>query len=190
MVPYFADSSFQKVHPKFWDFTKRACTKLMKVLVAIQGRHPFSFGDKSVLPPVMEFCLNKITDPGPELFSFEQFLIQSMVMVKCVLECKEYKRGLTGRVVDESGITQEQIKKNISSAVGGVLTSLLPNERIILLCNVLIRRYCDLCLTSLVCLWTILLGKFLSTFRLLSTERKAPRGIECMTLNKLYCLMP
>lgn len=152
MVPYFADSSFQKVHPKFWDFTKRACTKLMKVLVAIQGRHPFSFGDKNVLPPVMEFCLNKITDPGPELFSFEQFLIQSMVMVKCVLECKEYKRSLTGRVVDENGITQEQIKKNISSAVGGVLTSLLPNERIILLCNVLIRRYCDLCLTSLVCL--------------------------------------
>ncbi|XP_059427930.1 uncharacterized protein LOC132161765 [Corylus avellana] len=138
-LPYY--SSFQKVHPKFWDFTKRACTKLMKVLVAIQGRHPFSFGDKNVLPPVMEFCLNKITEPGPELFSFEQFLIQSMVMVKCVLECKEYKRSLTGRVVDENGITQEQIKKNISSAVGGVLTSLLPNERIILLCNVLIRRY-------------------------------------------------
>lgn len=140
MVPYFADSSFQKVHPKFWDFTKRACTKLMKVLVAIQGRHPFSFGDKNVLLPVMEFCLNKITDPGTEL-SFEQFLIQCMVMVKCVLECKEYKRSLTGRVVDENRISQEQIKKNISSAVGGVLTSLLPNERIILLCNVLIRRY-------------------------------------------------
>lgn len=140
MVPYFADSSFQKVHPKFWDFTKRACTKLMKVLVAIQGRHPLSFGDKNVLLPVMEFSLNKITDPGPEL-SFEQFLIQCMLMVKCVLECKEYKRSLTGRVVDENGITQEQIKKNISSAVGGVLTSLLPNERIILLCNVLIRRY-------------------------------------------------
>ncbi|KAB1224379.1 Importin-11 [Morella rubra] len=138
-LPYY--SSFQKVYPKFWDFTGRACTKLMKVLVAIQGRHPFTFGDKCVLLPVMEFCLNKITEPEPDLLSFEQFLIQCMVMVKCVLECKEYKRSLTGRVMDENRITQEQIKKNISSSVGGVLTSLLPNDRIILLCNVLIRRY-------------------------------------------------
>lgn len=122
---------------------------MMKVLVAIQGRHPFTFGDKCVLLPVMECCLNKITEPEPDLLSFEQFLIQCMVMVKCVLECKEYKRSLTGRVMDENRITQEQIKKNISSSVGGVLTSLLPNDRIILLCNVLIRRYlhCDLCLT-------------------------------------------
>jgi hypothetical protein len=112
----------------------------MKVLVAI-GKTSFFFWDKNVLLPIMEFCLNKITDPGTELLSFEQFLIECMVMVKCVLECKEYKHSLTGRVVDENGITQEQIKKSISSAVGGVLTSLLPNERIILLCNVLIRRY-------------------------------------------------
>lgn len=138
-LPYY--SSFQKGHPKFWDFIKRACTKLMKVLVTIQGRHPYSFGDKSVLPPVMDFCLNKITDPDPYILSFEQFLIQCMVMVKCVLECKEYKLNLTGRVMDESVITVEQMKKNISNAVGGVLTSLLPTERIIHLCNVLIRRY-------------------------------------------------
>ncbi|KAJ6299886.1 hypothetical protein OIU76_020813 [Salix suchowensis] len=107
-LPYY--SSFQKGHPKFWDFIKRACTKLMKVLVTIQGRHPYSFGDKSVLPP-------------------------------CVLECKEYKLNLTGRVMDESVITIDQMKKNISNAVGGVLTSLLPSDRIIHLCNVLIRRY-------------------------------------------------
>uniref|UniRef100_A0A6N2KNT6 Importin N-terminal domain-containing protein n=1 Tax=Salix viminalis TaxID=40686 RepID=A0A6N2KNT6_SALVM len=138
-LPYY--SSFQKGHPKFWDFIKRACTKLMKVLVTIQGRHPYSFGDKSVLPPVMDFCLNTISDPDPYILSFEQFLIQCMVMVKCVLECKEYKLNLTGRVMDESVITIDQMKKNISNAVGGVLTSLLPSDRIIHLCNVLIRRY-------------------------------------------------
>uniref|UniRef100_A0A6N2K730 Importin-7/11-like TPR repeats domain-containing protein n=1 Tax=Salix viminalis TaxID=40686 RepID=A0A6N2K730_SALVM len=113
----------------------------MKVLVTIQGRHPYSFGDKSVLPPVMDFCLNTISDPDPYILSFEQFLIQCMVMVKCVLECKEYKLNLTGRVMDESVITIDQMKKNISNAVGGVLTSLLPSDRIIHLCNVLIRRY-------------------------------------------------
>lgn len=112
----------------------------MKVLIAIQGRHPYSFGDKSVLPAVMDFCLNKIVHPEPDLLSFEQFLIQCMVLVKCIVECKEYKPILTGRVMDENAITLEQMKKNISSAVGNVVTSLLPSERLIHLCNVLIRR--------------------------------------------------
>ncbi|RDX87333.1 Importin-11, partial [Mucuna pruriens] len=137
----FADSSFQKQYPKFWDFVKRACTKLMKILVAFQGRHPYSFGDKFVLSSVMDFCLNRITDPEPYQLSFEQFLIQCMVMIKNILECKEYKPSLTGRVMDENGVTLELMKKNISSAVGGVLTSLLPTERIVHLCNVLISRY-------------------------------------------------
>ena len=112
----------------------------MKVLVAVQNRHPYSFGDKSVLSPVMDFCLIKITDPGPDIMSFEQFLIQCMKFVKCVLECKEYKPSMTGRVTDESGVTFEQIKKNVSSAVAGVVTSLLPSDRVDFLCNVLIRR--------------------------------------------------
>lgn len=112
----------------------------MKVLIALQGRHPYSFGDKSVLPPVINFCLNKITDPEPFVLSFEQFLIQCMVMVKNILECKEYKPSLTGRVMDENGMTVEQMKKNISSAVGGVLNSLMPADRVVHLCGVLIRR--------------------------------------------------
>ncbi|KAK7294729.1 hypothetical protein RJT34_17624 [Clitoria ternatea] len=138
-LPYY--SSFQKQHPKFWDFVKRACTKLMKILVAFQGRHPYSFGDKFVLSSVMDFCLNRITEPEPYVLLFEQFLIQCMVMIKNILECKEYKPSLTGRVMDENGVTLELMKKNISSAVGGVLTSLLPNERIVHLCKVLITRY-------------------------------------------------
>ncbi|TYI87724.1 hypothetical protein E1A91_D04G155800v1 [Gossypium mustelinum] len=138
-LPYY--TSFQSRHPKFWDFIKKACTKLMKVLVAIQQRHPYSFGDTCVLQPVLSFCLNKITDPEPDVLSFAQFLIKCMVMVKSVLECKEYKPSLTGRVMDENSVTLEQMKKNNSNAVAGVLTSLLPKERIVLLCNVLIRRY-------------------------------------------------
>lgn len=133
-------SSFQVRHPKFWDFIKRACTKLMKVLVAIQDRHPYSFGDKHVLPPIMDFCLSKITDTESDMIAFEQFMIQCMVMVKNVLECKEYKPSITGRVMDEK-VTLDQMRKNISNAVGGVVLSLLPSERIIRLCNILIRRY-------------------------------------------------
>ncbi|KAF3644002.1 hypothetical protein FXO38_20387 [Capsicum annuum] len=133
--------SFGDRQPKFWDLLKRACTKLMKILVAIQQRHPYSFGDKCVLPLVMEFCLSKILDPEPHLMSFEQFMIQCMVMVKTILEGKEYKTNLTGRVVDENRVTFEQMKQNISSTVAGLLTSLLPTNRVVLLCNVLIRRY-------------------------------------------------
>jgi len=113
---------------------------MMKVLTALQGRHPYSFGDKSVLFPVVDFCLHKITNPEAELMSFEQFLIDCMVLVKSTMECKEYSPTLTGRVVDESAVTLEERKKNISSAVAGVLASLFPNDRVLLLCNVLIRR--------------------------------------------------
>ncbi|GFY82389.1 ARM repeat superfamily protein [Actinidia rufa] len=146
-LPYY--STFWVRQPKFWDFLKGACTKLMKVLVAVQSRHPYSFGDKSVLSPVMDFCLIKITDPGPDIMSFEQFLIQCMKLVKCVLECKEYKPSMTGRVTDESGVSFEQMKKNVSSAVAGVVTSLLPSERVVFLCNVLIRRYFVLTATDM-----------------------------------------
>ncbi|XP_055812691.1 uncharacterized protein LOC129882425 isoform X2 [Solanum dulcamara] len=139
LLPYY--SSMQDHQPKFWDLLKRACTKLMKILVAIQQRHPYSFGDKCVLPLIMEFCLNKILDPEPHIVSFEQFMIQCMVMVKTILEGKEYKKNLTGRVVDENRVTFEQMKQNISSTVAGLLTSLLPTDRVVLLCNVLIRRY-------------------------------------------------
>lgn len=112
----------------------------MKVIVSIQGRHPYSFGDNCVLRPVMEFCLSNITDPRSEMVSFEDFLIQCMIMVKVILECKEYKPILTGKAMDESRVSLEQLKKNISNAVGNILASLMPSERIVLLCNVLIRR--------------------------------------------------
>ncbi|GMH26512.1 hypothetical protein Nepgr_028355 [Nepenthes gracilis] len=137
--PYY--SSFQERCPTFWDFVKRACTKMIKVLVIFQARHPYSFSDKGVLSPVMDFCLNKITNPEVEILLFEQFLIQCMVMVKSVLECKEYKPSLTGLVMDENRSTFEQLKKTISTAACAILASLLPNDRVILLCNVLIRRY-------------------------------------------------
>ncbi|KAL5710132.1 hypothetical protein ACHQM5_020735 [Ranunculus cassubicifolius] len=138
-LPYY--SSFQQRHPKFWDFTKRVCTKLMKVLVTVQERHPYSFGDKCVLPPVMDFCLTRITNPEPEIASFEEFLIQCMIMVKSTLECKEYQPSLTGRVINEKEVSVEQMKKNISIVVRDTLQSLFPNERVVLLCNILIRRY-------------------------------------------------
>ncbi|KAL9269914.1 Importin-11-like protein, partial [Drosera capensis] len=114
---------------------------MMKVLVAFQARHPYSFSDEVVLPPILDFCINKIINPEAEILSYEQFCIQCMIMVKSVLECKEYQRSLTSHVVDETAVTLEQAKKNISSAISALLASLFPNDRVILLCNILIRRY-------------------------------------------------
>ncbi|KAF9617431.1 hypothetical protein IFM89_036392 [Coptis chinensis] len=122
-LPYY--SSFLERHHKFCDFTKRLCTKLVKVLVSVQGRHPYSFGDECVLRPVMDFCLARITNPEQEIESFEQFQIQCMIMVKTILECKEYKPSLIGRVINENGVSREQMKK---VAVCDVLASLLPGE--------------------------------------------------------------
>lgn len=138
-----ADSSFLEGQIMLRDFSKRACTKLMKVLVALQSKHPYSFGDQTVLPAVLDFCLNKITNPEPTVASFEQFLIQCMVLIKSILECKEYKPTLTGRVIDGSveSLSLEQRKKSIAMAVGDILNTVLPSECITLLCNILIRRW-------------------------------------------------
>ena len=54
--------------------------------------------------------------------------------------CKKYKPSLSGRVMDENQITQANKEKEKSIFFGSVLTSLLPNEQIVILCNVLIRK--------------------------------------------------
>lgn len=132
--------SFREGQPEFWNFTKRACIKLMKVLAAFQSRHPYSFGDDTVLPAILDFCLNKIINPEQAVPSFDEFLIRCMVLIKSILECKEYKPSLTGRVINESGDSLERRKRRISTAVVDMLAAVLPNERVVLLCNILIRR--------------------------------------------------
>ncbi|XP_042421874.1 importin-11-like isoform X1 [Zingiber officinale] len=140
-LPYYP--AFRERQVQLCDFTKRSCTKLVKTLVVLQARHPYSFGDQTVLPAIIDFSLNMITNPDATIVSFEQFLIQCMVLVKSVLECKEYKPSLTGRVISESAasLSLEQRKKNISTAVSEMIKTILPSDRVILLCNVLIRRY-------------------------------------------------
>lgn len=142
-------SAFQQGHNNFHTFTERACLKLMKVLIAIQSPHPYSFSSQYVLPPILEFCYKKITDPEAYVTSFERFLIQCMILFKSVLECKEYKSSNTGRVVGDTVITLEQTKNNIAREAEDILKSLMVNERVVLLCNVLIRRYFIFTLTDL-----------------------------------------
>ncbi|KAL5198245.1 hypothetical protein ABZP36_001757 [Zizania latifolia] len=141
LLPYY--SSYKDKQAKLWDFTKRACTKLMKVLVTLHGRHPYSFIHQTVLPATVDFCLNMITNPEQGSTSFEEFLIQSMVFVKSVLECKEYKPSPTGRVINETSqpLSLEQRKKNFASVASDMLKIVLPGDRVMLLCNILIRRY-------------------------------------------------
>ncbi|KAJ1292538.1 hypothetical protein BS78_02G399200 [Paspalum vaginatum] len=141
LLPYH--DSFKDKQAKLWDFTKRACTKLMKVLVTLQGRHPYSFVHQTVLPATVDFCLNMITNPEQTGTSFEEFLIQSMVLVKSVLECKEYRPSPTGRVINESTQTLnlEQRKKNCAAMASDMLKVVLPGDRVVLLCNILVRRY-------------------------------------------------
>uniref|UniRef100_A0A0E0LQ50 Importin N-terminal domain-containing protein n=1 Tax=Oryza punctata TaxID=4537 RepID=A0A0E0LQ50_ORYPU len=133
LLPYY--SSYKDKQAKLWDFAKRACTKLMKVLVTLQGRHPYSFVNQAVLPAIVDFCLNMITNPEQGGASFEEFLIQSM--------CKEYKPSPTGRVINESSqpLSLEQRKKNFGAVASDMLKIVLPGDRVMLLCNILIRRY-------------------------------------------------
>jgi len=141
LLPYY--DSFKDKQAKLWDFAKRACIKLMKVLVTLHGRHPYSFVHQTVLPAIVDFCLNMITSPEQAGTSFEEFLIQSMVLVKSVLECKEYRPSPTGRVIHENAqpLSLEQRKKNFAAVASDMLKVVLPGDRVMLLCNILVRRY-------------------------------------------------
>ncbi|RLM87666.1 importin-11 [Panicum miliaceum] len=141
LLPYY--DSFKDKQAKLWDFAKRACIKLMKVLVTLHGRHPYSFVHQTVLPATVDFCLNMITNPEQAGTSFEEFLIQSMVLVKSVLECKEYRPSPTGRVINENAqpLSLEQRKKNFAAVASDMLKVVLPGDRVVLLCNILVRRY-------------------------------------------------
>ncbi|PUZ73576.1 hypothetical protein GQ55_2G485400 [Panicum hallii var. hallii] len=141
LLPYY--DSFKDKQAKLWDFAKRACIKLMKVLVTLHGRHPYSFVHQTVLPATVDFCLNMITNPEQAGTSFEEFLIQSMVLVKSVLECKEYRPSPTGRVINENAqpLSLEQRKKNFAAVASEMLKVVLPGDRVVLLCNILVRRY-------------------------------------------------
>ncbi|KAK8461170.1 hypothetical protein SEVIR_2G454900v4 [Setaria viridis] len=141
LLPYY--DSFKDKQAKLWDFAKRSCIKLMKVLVTLQGRHPYSFVHETVLPATVDFCLNMITNSEQAGTSFEEFLIQSMVLVKSVLECKEYRPSPTGRVINENAqpLSLEQRKKNFAAVASDMLKVVLPGDRVVLLCNILVRRY-------------------------------------------------
>jgi hypothetical protein len=95
-----------------------------------------------VLLAAVDFCLNMITNPGQAVTSFEEFLIQSMVLVKSVLECKEYIPSPTGHVVNENAqpLSLDERKKNFAAVASDMLKVVLSGDRVVLLCNILIRR--------------------------------------------------
>ena len=64
-----------------------------------------------------------------------------MTLFKSVRECKEYKSNNSGHAVGNIVITLGQTKNNIAREAEGILKSFMINERVGLLCSVLIRRY-------------------------------------------------
>ncbi|KAL5219327.1 hypothetical protein ABZP36_020011 [Zizania latifolia] len=143
ILPYY--SIFKERQSKLWGYANRACIKLMKVLNIFQDRHPYSFAHVNVLPVAVDFCLTVITHPEYADKSSEDFLVQCMVLVNLVLECREYNpcRMRIGHVIIETSehTSLDQRKIKLSDAASSMVESVLPADRIILLCNVLIRRY-------------------------------------------------
>jgi hypothetical protein len=115
----------------------------MKVLIILQDKYPYSFAHETVLPAAVDFCLTMITNPEQADTSFEEFLVQCMVLVKLVLECQEYKPGQIGfeAVGSSEHAIFDQRKNNLSATASSMVMSVLPADRIMLLCDILIRRY-------------------------------------------------
>lgn len=122
-------------------FHEKGCLKLLKTLFEVQTTHPYSFSDRTVLPPVLDFCYRMVTEPQSYGDAFEQFLIQCMVFIQTVIQCKEYKAAATGRVLGNTIATLEETKGNLAKKADEILKSLLDNKRVLLLCDILVRRY-------------------------------------------------
>lgn len=130
-------------------FFEKSCLKLFKTLVDLQTVHPYTFSDSTILPPVLDFAYRMITEPQNFVDSFDQLLIQSMILVQTVVQCKEYAASITGRVVGPTTATLQEAKETLARKAEEILKSLLDNQRVLLLCEVLVRRYFTLTTSDL-----------------------------------------
>jgi hypothetical protein len=122
-------------------FLNKACLRLMKILIEVQSTHPYSFSNRDVLPPVLDFCYLQITESTEESEPFETFVIKCMFFLQSIIQCVSYRPSKSGRVVGQSTPTLEEAKGNLARQADAILMSLLDNRRLVLLCEVLVRRY-------------------------------------------------
>lgn len=122
-------------------FLDKACLRLMKIFVEVQSTHPYSFSNRVVLPPVLEFCYIQITELKEESEPFETFLIKCMIFLQSVIQCVSYSPNKSGRVVGQSTPTLEDAKGNLARQAEEIVMSLLDKQRLVVLCEILVRRY-------------------------------------------------
>jgi hypothetical protein len=124
--------------------------KLLKTLVDVQTVHPYTFIDGTILPPLLQLCYLLITEPQNYADSFEQLLIYSMIFIQTIIQCKEYTVMGTGRVLGQTNATIEEAKEALARKAEGTLKSLLDEQHILLLCDILVRRLASLYIFSLI----------------------------------------
>jgi hypothetical protein len=122
------------------EFVEKACLRLMKILVEVQSTHPYSFSNLAVLPPVLEFCYAQIAEPKERSVVFEPFLIKCTIFVRSVIQCVAYRPNKAGRVVGQTTPTMEETKGTLARQAEEILLVLLGNQRLVLLCGILVRR--------------------------------------------------
>ncbi|CAK9199162.1 unnamed protein product [Sphagnum jensenii] len=123
------------------EFVEKACLRLMKILVEVQSTHPYSFSNLAVLPPVLEFCYAQIAEPKERRVIFEPFLIKCTIFVRSVIQCVAYRPNKAGRVVGQTTPTMEETKGTLARQAEEILLVLLGNQRLVLLCGILVRSY-------------------------------------------------
>ncbi|CAM6098378.1 unnamed protein product [Calypogeia fissa] len=127
--------------PAIREFVEKACLRLMKTLVEVQGVHPYSFSNKSVLPLVLDFCYIQVTEQSGDSNMFEHFLIKCMLFIQSVIQCVAYRSIKSGRVVGQTTRSMEETKGNLAGQAEEILQSLLDKQRLVLLTEILVRRY-------------------------------------------------
>lgn len=100
-----------------------------KVFLDLLENHPFSF--IQFIKPSLELTLHYVFTPAGEGLLFQRLIVQCMNLMKCVLQCAEYKPC---KVVEETGTAETLEAYRIKS-------EFFTNSVLVGVCNKLISHY-------------------------------------------------
>lgn len=119
---------------------EKASLKVMKIVNDIQSTHPYSFGNKDVMLPALEFCYAQImSGQAGASDTLEPFVIQCILLVQNTLKCTAYKFPKAGGVAGALP-TLEQRRGQIAEQCLQYCQYFFHEERVKELCGVLIQR--------------------------------------------------
>lgn len=125
---------------KLGECAVKACVKLLKTISDAQSTHPFTFSNKSLLLPVLDYCYKQVAESPSSESAPELALVQCMTILQNVLKCVAYREAPKGRILGENGVSHAELKGRLASQAQQEVQGFMSQEKLVHLCTLLIRR--------------------------------------------------